>query len=39
MCGAIPGEIIELLDDGHALVDFRGVKKRVAIDLIEHVTD
>jgi len=39
MCVAIPGEIIELLADGHAIVDFGGGKKRVAIDLIEHVTE
>jgi hydrogenase expression/formation protein HypC len=36
MCVAIPGEIVELLADGYALVDFRGVKQRVALDLIEH---
>ncbi|MCX6340548.1 MAG: HypC/HybG/HupF family hydrogenase formation chaperone [Candidatus Aureabacteria bacterium] len=36
MCVAVPGEIIELIADGHALVDFGGVRKRVALDLIEH---
>jgi len=36
MCVAVPGEIIELLDDRQALVDFGGVRKRVALDLIEH---
>lgn len=36
MCIAIPGEIIELLDDKQALVDFGGVRKRVALDLIER---
>ncbi|MCX6340550.1 MAG: HypC/HybG/HupF family hydrogenase formation chaperone [Candidatus Aureabacteria bacterium] len=39
MCVAIPGEIIELPADAHAIVDFEGVKKRAAIDLIEHVTE
>jgi hydrogenase expression/formation protein HypC len=36
MCVAVPGEIVELLDDGNALVDFGGVRKRVVLDLIEH---
>lgn len=36
MCLAIPGEIIEMLDDRQALVDFGGVRKRVALDLIER---
>jgi hydrogenase expression/formation protein HypC len=36
MCVAIPGEIIELLNDRQALVDFRGVRKRVALDLVER---
>jgi hydrogenase expression/formation protein HypC len=36
MCVAIPGEIIELLDERQALVDFGGIRKRVALDLIER---
>ena len=36
MCVEVPGEIIELLADGQALVDFGGVRKRVALDLIEQ---
>ncbi|MEI6632466.1 MAG: HypC/HybG/HupF family hydrogenase formation chaperone [Chlamydiota bacterium] len=35
MCVAVPGKIVELLDGGVALVDFMGVRKRVALDLIE----
>jgi len=37
MCLAIPGQVIELLADGQAVVDFMGVKKRVAVDLIENI--
>ncbi|MEJ2744149.1 MAG: HypC/HybG/HupF family hydrogenase formation chaperone [bacterium] len=36
MCVAIPGEIIEILSDRRALVDFGGIRKRVALDLIER---
>lgn len=36
MCVAVPGEIIELLDDWQALVDFGGIRKRVALDLVER---
>lgn len=35
MCVAVPGKIVELLDGAAALVDFMGVRKRVALDLIE----
>jgi hydrogenase expression/formation protein HypC len=35
MCVAVPGRIVELLDGGAALVDFMGVRKRVALDLLE----
>lgn len=34
MCLAVPGEIKEILGDGYAMVDFMGVSKKVAIDLI-----
>jgi len=35
MCVAVPGKIVELLDGCAALVDFMGVRKRVALDLLE----
>ena len=35
MCLAVPGQIVELLDGGQALVDFMGVKKKVVLDLLE----
>jgi len=35
MCLAIPGEIVEILDGGAAVVDFTGVRKRVSLALIE----
>lgn len=35
MCVAVPGMIVERDGDRGALVDFMGVRKRVAIDLVE----
>lgn len=35
MCVAVPGMIVERGEDRSALVDFMGVRKRVAIDLVE----
>ena len=35
MCLAVPGQIVELLDGGQALVDFMGVKRKVVLDLLE----
>jgi hydrogenase expression/formation protein HypC len=31
MCLAVPGQIIELLDDGQARVDFTGVRRTVSV--------
>jgi hydrogenase expression/formation protein HypC len=39
MCLAIPGQVVELLADGQAIVDFMGVKKQVAVDLIEGLEE
>jgi len=36
MCLAVPGKIKELRDDNRALVDFMGVEKEVAVDLLEN---
>ena len=38
MCLAVPGKIKELRDDNRALVDFMGVEKEVAVDLLENCT-
>lgn len=35
MCLAVPGRIVETLQDKKAVVDFLGVRKEVALDLIE----
>ncbi len=37
MCLAVPGEIKEILEDKQAVVDFMGVRKKVAIDLLEEI--
>jgi hydrogenase expression/formation protein HypC len=37
MCLAVPGEIIEVIDSRSALADFMGVKKKIAMDLIEDI--
>jgi hydrogenase expression/formation protein HypC len=37
MCLAIPGKVVELLKDRQAIVDFMGVKKTVAVDLIDNL--
>jgi hydrogenase expression/formation protein HypC len=37
MCLAIPGKIEKILKDKQAIADFMGVKKQVAIDLLEDV--
>ena len=39
MCLAVPGQIIALLDKKQAMVDFMGVQKKVAIDLLEECTE
>jgi len=36
MCLAIPGKIIELLDDNLAMIDVSGVRRKVNISLIKH---
>jgi hydrogenase expression/formation protein HypC len=36
MCLAVPGLICELRDNKNAMVDFMGIKKAIAIDLIEN---
>lgn len=35
MCLAVPGRIEKILPDRQAVVDFMGVSKRVALDLLE----
>ena len=35
MCLAIPGKIIEIVDEKTARADFMGVEKKVALDLTE----
>lgn len=35
MCVAVPGVIVELGGDRSAVVDFMGVRRRVALDLVE----
>ena len=37
MCLAIPGKIESIIDSRQAVVDFMGVKKTVAVDLLENV--
>ena len=41
MCLAVPGRIEEILDKRQAVVDFLGLRKTVAIDLLEdpHIGD
>jgi hydrogenase expression/formation protein HypC len=38
MCLAIPGQIVELLDDEHhyAIVDVSGVRRKINIDLLKY---
>jgi hydrogenase expression/formation protein HypC len=35
MCVAVPGVVVELGEDRGAVVDFMGVRRRVALDLVE----
>ena len=35
MCLAVPGQIVALLDNKQAMVDFMGIQKKVAIDLLD----
>lgn len=37
MCLAVPGLVKEILDEKNALVDFLGVRKKVATDLLKKV--
>ena len=37
MCLAIPGKIEKIFKDKQALVNFMGVKKKVALDLLEDI--
>ncbi len=37
MCLAIPGEIKKIIDNKNAIVDFMGLTKMIAIDLVENV--
>ncbi|ABI57358.1 HypC/HybG/HupF family hydrogenase formation chaperone [Alkalilimnicola ehrlichii MLHE-1] len=39
MCLAIPVEVLELKEDGAALVDAGGVRKTVDVSLVEGVTE
>jgi len=36
MCLAVPGRIEEMIDDRSAIVNFMGIKKKIALDLIEE---
>jgi hydrogenase expression/formation protein HypC len=36
MCLAVPGEIVEILGGGDAVVNFMGVRKKVSLALIEN---
>ncbi len=37
MCLAVPGQVVELNDEGTAVVDFGGVRKVVSVELVEGV--
>lgn len=37
MCLAIPGRIIEILDNDEAVIDFMGVRKMASIALMEKI--
>ena len=38
MCVAVPGRVVEIAEDGRALVDFMGVRRAVALDLLDGVS-
>lgn len=35
MCLAVPGKIVQLIDARTALIDFMGIQKQIALDLIQ----
>jgi len=35
MCLAVPGQIVRIMDDKQAVVNFMGIEKKVSLDLIE----
>ena len=37
MCLAVPAEVVELLDDEQALVNFGGVSKSISISLVDDL--
>ncbi|MBF0253143.1 MAG: HypC/HybG/HupF family hydrogenase formation chaperone [Candidatus Omnitrophica bacterium] len=37
MCWSVPGKVVELKEDNKCIVDVSGVKKEVALDLLEDV--
>jgi hydrogenase expression/formation protein HypC len=37
MCLAIPAQVVELRDDGRAVVEVGGVRKDISVDLLETV--
>lgn len=39
MCLAVPARVLELHDDGHALVDLDGVRQRVSLALVDDVVE
>ena len=38
MCLAIPAEVIEIVDDQHAVVDMSGVRKLISTALLDELT-
>ena len=38
MCLAIPAEVIEIVDDQHAVVDMSGVRKPISTALLDELT-
>ena len=39
MCLAVPGKVIRIEEDGQGVVDFLGVQKKVALDLLAKVEE
>jgi len=35
MCLAVPGKIVQLIDHRTAMIDFMGIQKQIALDLIQ----
>lgn len=38
MCLALPAQVVEVLDDEHAIVDMGGVRKSISTALLDEVT-